>query len=134
MEEKPPVNSGPGANGEPELPAKPQRGGVWTDILIGLVIVVVLLGGVGMAIANSDLFAAPPSTADPCAPNGCTKPPDTNCPERPVKALVTQGGEKLYYRGDHPSYTGIIAMHTERGDRWFCSEQTAAAAGFKPAP
>jgi hypothetical protein len=56
------------------------------------------------------------------------------CIERPIKGVVTTTGDHLYYVGVHPSYTGIIAMHIERGDRWFCSESSAAAAGFRPAP
>jgi hypothetical protein len=56
------------------------------------------------------------------------------CSGRAVKAIVGGDGQRLYYTGDHPSYQGIIAMHVERGDRWFCTTAAAAANGFVAAP
>ncbi len=128
-----PANTPASTPGEPEF--APQRGGWWVDVLIVVVIVAILLGGVGMAINDSELLKDTPATAtDVCPPGGCTKPPGEGCIERPIKGVVLATGEHLYYVGTHPGYTGVIAMHTERGDRWFCSEETAAAAGFSPAP
>jgi endonuclease YncB( thermonuclease family) len=52
------------------------------------------------------------------APDGC-----------PIKAHVTQGG-KVYVLPWASDYARVTIRAT-RGDRWFCSEQDAAAAGFK---
>jgi hypothetical protein len=119
---------------EPQLP--PQRNSRWLDLLVLGIIMVILLGGVGKAFADSDLFAQPqdPSVAEACPEGGCVKPPDEVCAGLPVKAIVGANGEKLYYPGDHPGYAGIIAIHVERGDRWFCTPAGAAAGGFLPAP
>jgi endonuclease YncB( thermonuclease family) len=54
------------------------------------------------------------------APDGC-----------PIKGLVS-GGERVYVLPWAPDYErGRIQK--ARGERWFCSEQEARAAGFKPA-
>jgi endonuclease YncB( thermonuclease family) len=54
------------------------------------------------------------------APDGC-----------PIKGLVT-GGERVYLLPGSPDYErGRIQK--ARGERWFCSEREAEAAGFKPA-
>ncbi len=127
----PPVSDG-------ELDRPPQRGGVWLDLLIGGLILVILLGGIGKAFSDSDLFAQPAAvagaTTEACPAGGCVKPPDEVCSDRPYKAIVTPDGKKLYYAPAHPGYQGIIAIHVERGDRWFCTEAGAAEAGFLPAP
>jgi endonuclease YncB( thermonuclease family) len=52
------------------------------------------------------------------APDGC-----------PIKGQVT-GAERVYVLPGTPSYDRLRVL-TARGDRWFCSEQDAAAAGFK---
>ena len=54
------------------------------------------------------------------APDGC-----------PIKGLVT-GRERVYVLPWSPDYErGRIQK--ARGERWFCSEQEALAAGWKPA-
>lgn len=115
---------------------KPQRGSRWVDIIVLVIVAIVVLGGIGKAFSDSDMFAqAPPATgSETCPEGGCVKPPDELCAGRPVKAIVGQGGTKLYYTGEHPAYQGIIAIHVERGDRWFCTEEGAKAAGFTVAP
>jgi hypothetical protein len=115
---------------------KPQRGSRWVDIIVLFIVAIVVLGGIGKAFSDSDMFAAaPPATgSETCPEGGCVKPPDELCAGRPVKAIVGPGGSKLYYTGEHPGYQGIIAIHVERGDRWFCTEDGAKAAGFMAAP
>jgi hypothetical protein len=54
------------------------------------------------------------------APDGC-----------PIKGQVT-GQERVYVLPGTPDYQRV-RVQTSRGDRWFCSEQEAAAAGFKEA-
>jgi endonuclease YncB( thermonuclease family) len=54
------------------------------------------------------------------APDGC-----------PIKGQVT-GTERVYVLPGTPSYERL-RVQTARGDRWFCSEQEAASAGFKAA-
>jgi endonuclease YncB( thermonuclease family) len=54
------------------------------------------------------------------APDGC-----------PIKGHVT-GPERVYVLPGTPNYERV-RVETARGDRWFCSEQEAASAGFKAA-
>jgi endonuclease YncB( thermonuclease family) len=54
------------------------------------------------------------------APDGC-----------PIKGQVT-GTERVYVVPGTPAYERL-RVQTARGDRWFCSEQEAASAGFKAA-
>jgi endonuclease YncB( thermonuclease family) len=54
------------------------------------------------------------------APDGC-----------PIKGQVT-GAERVYVLPGTPNYERL-RVQTARGDRWFCSEQEAASAGFKAA-
>lgn len=123
---------------EGEDEAKPQRGSRWVDLIVLAVMIFVLLGGIGKAFSDSDLFAEPPVNAvtagEACPEGGCVKPPEELCAGRPVKAIVGGDGRKLYYAGDHPHYQGIIAIHVERGDRWFCTQAGAEAGGFVAAP
>jgi hypothetical protein len=121
-----------------ELARNPQRGSRWLDLLILALIVFVLLGGIGKAFSDSDLFAESKGTAVPgvenCPAGGCVKPPEELCAGRPYKAIVMEDGRRLYFAGDHPQYQGFLAIHTERGDRWFCTQGGAEAAGFLAAP
>ncbi len=122
------------AAGEDEF--KPQRGSRWVDIIVLVVVAIVVLGGIGKAFNDSDVFAPaiPAAGTEACPEDGCVKPPDELCTGRPVKAIIGQGGSKLYYTGENPGYQGVIAIHVERGDRWFCTEEGAKAAGFTAAP
>jgi endonuclease YncB( thermonuclease family) len=54
------------------------------------------------------------------APDGC-----------PIKGQVT-GAERIYVLPGTPAYERL-RVQSSRGDRWFCSEQDAASAGFKAA-
>jgi endonuclease YncB( thermonuclease family) len=54
------------------------------------------------------------------APDGC-----------PIKGQV-KGPERVYVLPGAPAYDRL-RVQTARGDRWFCSEQDATAAGFKAA-
>jgi endonuclease YncB( thermonuclease family) len=54
------------------------------------------------------------------APDGC-----------PIKGQVT-GAERVYVVPGTPTYERL-RVQASRGDRWFCSEQDAASAGFKAA-
>lgn len=121
-----------------EEEVKPQRGSHWLDLLVLAIIIVVLLGGIGKALSDSDLFAQPQNATalagEACPADGCVKPPDKLCAGRPIKAIVGGDGRNLYYTGEHPNYQGIIAIHVERGDRWFCTEAGAKAGGFVAAP
>jgi endonuclease YncB( thermonuclease family) len=55
------------------------------------------------------------------SPDGC-----------PIKGQVISQ-ERVYVLPGTPSYERL-RVQTARGDRWFCSEQDAASAGFKAAP
>ena len=118
----------------------PQRNSRWIDLAVLALVVIVLLGGVGNAFSNSDLLATPTATpaagaaaVEACQEGGCVKPPGDLCSGRAIKAVAADG-QRLYYTGDHPGYLAIVAMHVERGDRWFCTAAGAEASGFTPAP
>jgi len=50
-----------------------------------------------------------------------------------IKGNVSRVGKKRIYRmPDSPNYERM-RMDFKRGDRWFCTEDDAAKAGFKPA-
>ncbi|MCH8686301.1 thermonuclease family protein [Pedomonas mirosovicensis] len=50
----------------------------------------------------------------------------------PIKGNITAKGQKIYHTPASPWYdrTGI---NTSKGERWFCTEQEAQAAGWRPA-
>jgi len=74
----------------------------------------------GEAERPSDFRAKVWEEAKRRAPEGC-----------PIKGLVT-GRERVYVLPWAPDYErGRIQK--ARGERWFCSEQEALAAGWKPA-
>lgn len=124
----------PAAGLDPALP--PQRNSRLLDLVVFGLILIVLLGGIGKAFSDSDLFTPPTVAAagENCPAGGCVKPPDEVCAGRPVKAIVGADGVGLYYTAEHSAYRGIIAIHVERGDRWFCTASGAETAGFVAAP
>ena len=131
-----PASGAPDSSTEDET-FTPQRNSRWVDLLVLGLIVMILLGGVGKAFSDSDLFAEPgpaASATEACPEGGCVKPPEELCNGRAVKAVVGADGQRLYYAGEHPGYQGIIAMHVERGDRWFCTTAAAEINGFTAAP
>lgn len=60
------------------------------------------------------------SAAQQTAPNGCA-----------IKGNITRNG-KIYHNPSSPWY-GKISIETGKGERWFCSEAEAEAAGWRPA-
>ncbi len=58
---------------------------------------------------------------------GCTTPPDPSCS---IKGNVNSDGERIYHTTDSRSYNRTD-IKPEEGDRWFCTEQEAQAAGFR---
>jgi hypothetical protein len=75
---------------------------------------------VGDALRPAELKAKAWEEAKRQAPDGC-----------PIKGQVI-GKERVYVLPGAPEYQRV-RVQTARGDRWFCSEQDAAAAGFKAA-
>lgn len=63
-----------------------------------------------------------------CA-GGCAVPPDPSCA---IKGNVNSEGEKIYHTPDQRDYERTD-IKPEDGDRWFCTEEEAKAAGFRPA-
>lgn len=54
-------------------------------------------------------------------PNGCT-----------IKGNISRSGRRLYHTPASPSFAET-RIDEARGERWFCSEAQARAAGFEPA-
>jgi endonuclease YncB( thermonuclease family) len=76
--------------------------------------------------------ALTPSTANGggfSCPNGCVQQPSPTCI---IKGEVTSTGERIYYTFASPEYNFIV-VQPENGDRYFCSEDEARAAGFRSA-
>ena len=75
-----------------------------------------VLGNISLALV---LIAALPATAQ--------SPPDSRCV---IKGNVNAKGERIY----HPPgwrYYGATVIDPRRGERWFCSEREAQAAGWR---
>jgi endonuclease YncB( thermonuclease family) len=89
-----------------EREAKAAKAGVWAG---------------GDVLRPSDFRAKIWDEAKRRAPDGC-----------PIKGLVT-GGSRVYVLPWAADYERGRIQKT-RGERWFCSEEEARAAGWKPAP
>jgi endonuclease YncB( thermonuclease family) len=55
--------------------------------------------------------------------------PDANCP---IKGNINEMGERIYHTPWSPVYDRT-KISSERGERWFCDEAEALAAGWRPA-
>jgi len=64
-------------------------------------------------------FSAP--AANDNQPAGCS-----------IKGNIGRSGERIYHLPGQPSYAAT-RISPERGERWFCSEAEAEAAGWRPA-
>lgn len=60
---------------------------------------------------------------------GCVVPPDPSCA---IKGNVNSRGEKIYHLPGQRDYHRTN-IKPEEGDRWFCTEEEARAAGFRRA-
>lgn len=64
-----------------------------------------------------------------CA-GGCSEPPDPSCA---IKGNISQSsGEKIYHRPGQRNYDDT-EISPEFGERWFCTEAEAVAAGWRAA-
>jgi micrococcal nuclease len=76
----------------------------------------------------------PPRPPEPPDPLGPPAPPPVVLAERPcppVKA-INRKGERIYHVPGGRSYASTL-IDTTRGERWFCSEGEAQAAGWRRA-
>ncbi|XGV86707.1 MAG: hypothetical protein ACAF42_14300 [Limnothrix sp. BL-A-16] len=65
-----------------------------------------------------------------------TTPPDPNCPIKGNISQTTDGqstGRRLYHLPGMRDYERTV-IDLSRGERWFCSEAEAIAAGWAKAP
>lgn len=78
---------------------------------------------------------APPVRAVPAVPlftcaGGCTEPPDPSCN---IKGNISiSSGEKIYHVPGQRNYDDT-EISPEFGERWFCTEEEAVAAGWRKA-
>lgn len=80
----------------------------------------------------SHVAGAPDRPSTPVSPDQTTAetaPPSPNCR---IKGNVNQAGERIYHQPSSPDYDRIV-MRLDRGKRWFCTEEEARAAGWRPA-
>ena len=61
-------------------------------------------------------------------PPAGSQPPVADCP---IKGNISANG-RIYHMPGQRDYDRTV-IHTERGQRWFCSEAEAQAAGWRPA-
>ncbi|MEZ4705781.1 MAG: SH3 domain-containing protein [Caldilineaceae bacterium] len=59
--------------------------------------------------------------------DGCAVPPDPSCA---IKGNVNSRGDKIYHAPGFRDYEKTD-VKPEEGDRWFCTEEEARAAGFR---
>jgi hypothetical protein len=73
----------------------------------------------------------PPDTSSGGSPfqctGGCATPPDPSCA---IKGNVNSSGERIYHVPGGAFYNRTD-INPEEGDRWFCTEAEAQAAGFR---
>lgn len=62
-------------------------------------------------------------------PGGCTTQPDPSCA---IKGNINDEKQKIYHVPGGGSYT-VTKINITEGDRWFCTEDEARAAGFRRA-
>ena len=85
---------------------KPQRGSRWVDIVVLVIVAIVVLGGIGKAFNDADVFAnsTPAATGEACPEGGCVRPPDELCAGRldaaTLRASLACGGNLVGWR-DH---------------------------------
>lgn len=68
-----------------------------------------------------------PVRASSACAGGCTAQPDPSCD---IKGNVNSHGERIYHTTSSRSYN-VTKVKLEEGDRWFCTEAEAEAAGFR---
>lgn len=123
--------------------------GSWYQLANGAWIAAFLVNGDGSGVAIVSAPALPvqatlepaaiapapasaPSTSwddgDPFVCNGgCAVPPDPSCA---IKGNVNSRGDKIYHAPGFRDYEKTD-VKPEEGDRWFCTEEEAIAAGFR---
>lgn len=74
----------------------------------------------GSAEAPWDVREGAWRTAEQTAPNGCA-----------IKGNISEGGR--IYHAPWSAWYGKVRIDEDRGERWFCSETDAVAAGWRPA-
>jgi endonuclease YncB( thermonuclease family) len=72
---------------------------------------------------------APPESEPPAAQTHRPGAPEARCV---LKGNVSRRGERIYHRPGQRDYART-RIDPDRGERWFCSEAEARAAGFRPA-
>ncbi|MEL6288559.1 MAG: hypothetical protein AAFQ42_02410 [Pseudomonadota bacterium] len=82
-----------------------------------------------VAFVATSLFCTAPGDRLEAAPPERAKPPHC-APATLIKGNVSRG-KRRYYLPSHRSYARVKI--NRRGERWFCTESEAVAAGFRPA-
>ena len=61
-------------------------------------------------------------------PQGCT----TQVKGCDIKANISENGEKIFHTKSDQSYDRTV-ISPDKGERWFCNDVEAKAAGWRPA-
>jgi len=96
---------------------------------ISTVLLTELTGDIGMRLASIVFAATLAMAAAPTlAAQGDTAPPNPQCM---IKGNVNDHGDRIYHvPGD--TWYARTKVDTSKGERWFCSEREAQAAGWRP--
>jgi hypothetical protein len=74
---------------------------------------------------------APTATPTLVLPSQCPLGCTTHVQGCDIKANISETGEKIYHTFASGSYTRTIVT-ADKGERWFCNEVEAKAAGWRP--
>ena len=80
----------------------------------------------GRGLWSIVLSLTPPPGAGTACAGGCVTPP-TGCR---IKGNISASGEKIYHVPGGKFYNNTV-IEPEKGERWFCSEAEAVAAGWR---
>lgn len=93
---------------------KPAIIALWITILLAF-------GAESSPVLAADAQGTPQSQAPSTDPKGCA-----------IKGNISRAGEHIYHVPGGRNYDRT-KIDPDQGERWFCSEQEAQAAGWRPA-
>ena len=75
---------------------------------------------------------APSATPTLVLPSQCPQGCTTHVQSCDIKANISENGEKIFHTKSDQSYDRTV-ISPDKGERWFCNDVEAKAAGWRPA-
>ncbi|MBD2233968.1 cold shock domain-containing protein [Phormidium tenue FACHB-1052] len=111
----------------------------WIESLAGIVGLVIVA-----AFTIPSVYKSVWTQFDATPPGSPNTPSETTTPPKPIEAVINPDcivkgnisistGAKLYHLPGMEDYEGT-EIHLDKGERWFCTEAEAIAAGWRKAP